>query len=344
MRRQARLEARVRHRGRALRGVGDHVAACRAGDVLGALGPTDAMLVLASSGDTLVSVLLHRGRAKELPAGSRSEAAAGSRRLLRSLARLAREPVPPRVGAVSADIKAMPIRFPRLPDAVELLVVVPPPELAALPWSMLFDGVVVAVAPSATSALAGSRLAATSVAALAGANLAHAVNEAACVESVYQHRREDPRAPVTPAQALDLLTGADVGHLACHGSFRLDSPSFSSLQMSGGELYLHELQQIERPPQLLVFSSCDMGSAAAVGSGESLGPVTAMLGTGVSTVIASPVLVPDHPDVGRLFAAFHTELRDGVRPSSALHAAKLTLESDDPMAAVVSALQCHGRW
>jgi CHAT domain-containing protein len=148
----------------------------------------------------------------------------------------------------------------------------------------------------------------------------------------------------TAEDALGALDGVDVGHLACHGTFRIDSPLFSSLELAGGALYLHELERLRRPPGVMVLSSCDLGDSAVVSGGETLGPVTAMIAAGVRTVIASPVLVPDDELVGEVLTAFHRGITEGISPARSLANAKGVLDPTHPMALVLGAVQCHGRW
>jgi CHAT domain-containing protein len=94
----------------------------------------------------------------------------------------------------------------------------------------------------------------------------------------------------------------------------------------------------------MVLSACDLGASAAVSAGEGLGAVTALIAAGVRTVIASSLLVPDHEVVGDVMVAFHRELRTGTRAAAALAAARRTLDQGHPLAPVLGALQCHGRW
>ena len=56
------------------------------------------------------------------------------------------------------------------------------------------------------------------------------------------------------------------------------------------------------------------------------------------------IQLPDAEVVGQVFGAFHRSVRDGIRPARALAEAKALLSDDDPLALLVGALQCHGRW
>ena len=66
----------------------------------------------------------------------------------------------------------------------------------------------------------------------------------------------------TAEKVLYALDGAWLGHIAAHGSFRADSPLFSSLHMYDGPLTVYDFEQLHRAPYRLVLSSCDSGVLA----------------------------------------------------------------------------------
>lgn len=342
-RHRARLERDLRNWARAQRGDGARAAAVSADAVLSALGDDEAVLSLSMVGDDLAGVLLHRGRARRLTMGSHGAVVAAQAQLLRSLSRLTRRIDPELASVVRQDLEALSVGWPDLPTTADVIVVSPPPELASVPWSMLpgFRGRSVGAVPSVTAAISAPTGPFGSVAAVAGDGLTHALSEVAVVASAYG---QDPLRGSDPPTVLEHLGRCDAAHFACHGSFRSDSPMFSSLQLGDGSLYLHELERLASPPRLVVLSACDLGSSSVVGRTEGLGPVSALLAAGVTTVIASPVLVPDHPAVGEVFGRFHTLLRRGMRPADALAEARSVVDPDDPVAVAIGAIQCHGRW
>ncbi len=69
-------------------------------------------------------------------------------------------------------------------------------------------------------------------------------------------------AEATAGRVLSALDGAWLGHIAAHGSFRADSPMFSSLRMCDGPLTVYDFEQLDRAPYRLVLSSCDSGVQA----------------------------------------------------------------------------------
>ena len=97
----------------------------------------------------------------------------------------------------------------------------------------------------------------------------------------------------TAEAVLREMDGAWLVHLAAHGSFRGDNPLFSALHLDDGDLTVHDLEQLKRAPYRLVFSACDVGLAASVGTDELLGVVGALLMLGSAGVVASLMPVPD---------------------------------------------------
>ena len=113
----------------------------------------------------------------------------------------------------------------------------------------------------------------------------------------------------TAEKVLYALDGAWLGHIAAHGTFRADSPLFSSLHMHDGPLTVYDFEQLRRAPYRLVLSSCDSGVLAPAGANELLGLVSSLLPLGTAGIIAAivplndravvPVMVGLHSSCGR---------------------------------------------
>ncbi|MFG1707328.1 CHAT domain-containing protein [Nonomuraea sp. M3C6] len=88
-----------------------------------------------------------------------------------------------------------------------------------------------------------------------------------------------------------------LGPVAAHGTFRADSPLFSSLHLDDGPLTGYDLERLRRAPHRLVLSSCDSGQMAPVGADELLGLATALLHQGTAGIVASVVPVNDETAV-----------------------------------------------
>ena len=116
----------------------------------------------------------------------------------------------------------------------------------------------------------------------------------------------------TAEKVLHALDGAWLAHIAAHGSFRADSPLFSSLRMHDGPLTVYDFEQLHRAPYRLVLSSCDSGVLAPAGADELLGLVSSLLPLGTAGIIAAIVplnddaVVPVMVDLHRFIRSGHT--------------------------------------
>ncbi len=123
----------------------------------------------------------------------------------------------------------------------EAMTVVPTAALHRLPWPALDPGRILTVVPSLESwMVASSRLrglkGTPKASLVAGPDLPGAVQEVSRIARLYpNHRRRTGRNARTDL-VLEDIEGSDVAHLAAHGTFRYDNPSFSSLQMHDGPL------------------------------------------------------------------------------------------------------------
>jgi hypothetical protein len=207
-------------------------------------------------------------------------------------------------------------------DAVQgtAVTIVPTPRLAAVPWAALpsLSAYDIDVTPSASiwcrparPAAPGRRIA------VAGPDLEQAEGE------VHDVARVDPTVEIligpaaTVEAVLARLDGAELAHLACHGSFRVDNPMFSSLRLADGPLTVYDIERLPAAPVELILSACD---SARLGQ-DLLGLAAAFFSLGTETLIASVVPVDDDA-ARRLMAALHRHRRSGVAAPAALRAAQ----------------------
>jgi CHAT domain len=218
------------------------------------------------------------------------------------------------------------------------VVIIPTGELHAAPWSCLptLAGRPVSVAPSAqlwleaTRAKGGSstpgrrRSAGGRTVIIAGPDLPGADREAATIGSLYPSAQvlTGPEAQVVAVTAA--LEGAALAHIAAHARFRADNGLWSSLELADGGLTVYELEQLRRPPQVVVLSACQSGLSAVRPGDEVMGLVAALLTLGTRAVVASVVPVEDHSSA-ELMIGLHQWLRAGDAPAAALAAAQTGL-------------------
>jgi hypothetical protein len=239
------------------------------------------------------------------------------------------------------------------------VVIVPPGRLQAVPWGLLprLRSRAVSVAPSAASWLRARRSAGevseapgSGVVLVRGPGLASGGAEVPLLGALYGADAGDgPRAaPVvlgggtaTARRVLDAIDGAGLAHIAAHGTFRADSPLFSSLRLDDGPLTVYDLERLRRGPRRLILSSCDSGIAAPAGADEVLGLASSLLPLGTAGIVASVVPVNDAAVVP-LMTALHRELRGGATLPEALRNARPGPESDPVAAATGWSFICLG--
>ena len=128
---------------------------------------------------------------------------------------------------------------------------------------------------------------------------------------------------------LGALDGAWLGHIAAHGSFRADSPLFSSLRMADGPLTVYDFEQLRRAPHRIILPSCDSGRLALAGADELLGLTSSLLPLGTAGVVASIAPLNDHAAVP-LMVSLHQHLRSGQTLAGSLCMIRCQV-SDDPV-------------
>ncbi|MFN8637817.1 MAG: CHAT domain-containing tetratricopeptide repeat protein [Chloroflexota bacterium] len=127
-----------------------------------------------------------------------------------------------------------------------------------------------------------------------------------------------PRA--TSRQLRKSIGTFDVLHLATHGVFRADNPSFSSIKLADAWLTVRDLAEVARGAQLVTLSACETGVSGIMAGDEVTGLTRGLLGAGCSSVVASLWTVSDE-STARLMERFYTCLRSGHAPAEALRAA-----------------------
>jgi len=250
------------------------------------------------------------------------------------------------------------------------LVLVPPGSLRSLPWPMLpgCAGRPVTVAPSAASWLAARTRVAPGqatpgratrgqaeafprepapragrrVVLVAGPGLEGAADEIEALSAVYPGAQVLTGREATVSAALRALDGADVAHVAAHGSFRADNPLFSSLLLADGPLTVYDLERLGSAPRTIMLAACDSALSTAGPGDEMTGLAAALLAVGASAVIAPLLPLPDGVSA-RLAHGWHRRVGEGATPAAALAEVTAAAAADGPLARLAAAtLVCLG--
>jgi tetratricopeptide (TPR) repeat protein len=347
---QLRLEGAVRARSLLARGAG---AGARRGldvaELLDQLGDVQLIELVEVDGDLHV-LLCAAGRVRQFRAGATAEAVRAAEYAGFALRRLARDRSHSDPRSTLAILAAT---GPRLEAALlgqaagylgdAPVVVVPPGKLHAIPWALLpsLGSRVFSVVPSAGAwlrARAATPPERRHVTLACGPGLITDGAEIPEVARLYDDVTVLSEARATARDVLSALDGAWLGHIAAHGSFRADSPLFSSLRMHDGPLTVYDFEQLGRAPYRLVLSSCDSGVLAPVGADELLGLVASLLPLGTAGIVAGVVQLNDRAVVP-LMVRLHQHLRAGQGLAESMYSVRRTA-TEDPAerAAAVSLL------
>jgi tetratricopeptide (TPR) repeat protein len=348
-REQRRLEREIRSRTLHIRGEspgdGDRFDVGRLLERLGG-----GRLVEIAVLDGRVQVLLcGDGRVRRFAGGAVAEAEREAEHVQAGLRRLAHPGAEARLPVVEASGRRLEELL--LGEAAARLgsgpvVVVPPARLHQVPWALLpsLRDRVLSVSPSASSWLRARETEPTPGGRrvlVRGPGLATGGAEVPEVAGRYGRptvlEHEDARA----SRVLEELDGAALAHIAAHGTFRADSPMFSSLRMADGPLIVHDFERLARSPYRIILSSCDTARLASVGADELLGLVAALLPLGTAGVVASSAPVNDEAVVA-LMLALHKGVSAGLSLAEALRDARAALPGDAPHQATGWAFTAFG--
>jgi hypothetical protein len=292
-------------------------------ELAAALGDT-AMLSFATVAGRLCAVSVLRGRFRfhRLGPVDRVSAAARALRLATGPGHRPAYGEPARAAVSELNEQLLRPLGARLGDRA--VVVVPPHDLPAIPWSRLLPSRPVSVVPCASDwlrARPGVRLPGCGRVWVAGPGLPNADEEVHGLATGGDTVLTGSRATVSAVLAA--MEGAEVAHLAVHGSFRGDSPLLSSVRLVDGPLYGYQLCALRRPPWLLVLSACDSALLGTAPCGGVAGFASALLHRGTAAIIGSVLPVPD-AEAAVLAVKLHANLRAGLSPAAALARAQST--------------------
>jgi tetratricopeptide (TPR) repeat protein len=352
-REQQRLEGVVRGCALRARGVADpDRAVVRIPELLDELGT--AQLVEIVDIDGVLHVLVCRaGTVRQFTAGRAADATRAADFARFALRRVARSRSGDDLGSALAILKAV---GPKLQDALlgpacrylddGLVVIVPPGKLHTIPWALIpaLRDRVVSIAPSAGAWMRGHAAPPPSrhhVTLARGPGLTTDGAEVPVVARLYDDVTVLADGEATSKKVLHALDGAWLAHIAAHGTFRTDSPMFSSLRMHDGPLTVYDFEQLHRAPYRLVLSSCDSGVLASAGADELLGLVSSLLPLGTVGIIAAIVPLNDNAVVP-VMLDLHRYLRAGQTLAESMRSVRCGLTSDPIQQATAVSLVALG--
>jgi CHAT domain-containing protein len=352
-REQARLERVVRACSLRARGTADaDHAAIKVADLLDQLGSAQLVEIVDVEG-TLLVLICGAGRVRQFTAGRTEDAVRAADFARFALRRLARSQPEDNLSSALAILQAA---GPKLQDALlgpaagclgDLpVVIVPPGKLHTIPWALLpaLGGRVFSVAPSAGAWMRAHAAAPPGhrhVTVARGPGLATGGAEVPLVAQLYDDVTVLAGDEATADRVLSALDGAWLAHIAAHGTFRADSPLFSSLRMHDGPLTVYDFERLHRAPYRMVLSSCDAGVLAAAGADELLGLVSSLLPLGTAGIIAGVVLLNDYAVVP-MMADLHRWLRAGQTLAESMYSIRRGLDGDPIQRATAMSLVTLG--
>jgi CHAT domain-containing protein len=164
--------------------------------------------------------------------------------------------------------------------------------------------------------------------------VARANEEVAAAADAWRGARTLGGGSATVDEVVRVARGVDVLHVAAHGRHSADNPMFSGLELADGTLFGYDIDLIERVPQTVVLSACEVGRSSIRWGEEAVGMTRIWLHAGTTSVVAAPVVVADD-DACELLSAMHEGLATGVAPSVALAEASART-------GIVAPFQVHG--
>jgi CHAT domain-containing protein len=218
------------------------------------------------------------------------------------------------------------------------LLVTIPGILNEIPWAMLpgMRGHVFTLAVSATrwARHRTREMRAHTAGFVAGPRVARGEEEVRTAAALWPEAPVLVGADATVANATALAAEVDVLHIAAHGKHSADNPMFSGLDLADGALFGYDIDLVEKVPDTVVLSSCEVGRSSVSWGEEAIGMTRVWLHAGTRCVVAAPVIVADD-DACELLSAVHEQMAAGFTPAEAL------AEASD-RTGIISPFQAHG--
>lgn len=124
------------------------------------------------------------------------------------------------------------------------------------------------------------------------------------------------------ASFLDFAPRSRFLHLATHGFFRQDNPTFSSVKLADGPLNFYDVFDLELDAELVTLSACNTGLSKLAPGDELSGLMRGFLYAGVPSLVVSLWSVNDR-STAELMRTFYQHLAEGTSKRRALRLAQL---------------------
>ncbi|MGD0701217.1 MAG: CHAT domain-containing tetratricopeptide repeat protein [Trebonia sp.] len=352
-REQLRLESLVRACALRTRGnPGSWPGSIDVGELLDELGPAELIEIVDIDG-LLYVLVCAAGRVRQFTAGRTADAARAAdfaRFGLRRLGRARPGDDPASALAILAESGSR-LEQALLGPAARCLrggpvIIIPPGKLHAIPWTLIpaLRDRPVSVAPSARAWLQARRTrppAHRHVVLARGPGLASDGAEVTALATLYDDATVLTGGAATALGVLHAMEGAWLAHIAAHGTFRADSPLFSSLRLHDGALTVYDFERLAQAPYRMLLPSCDSGLQAPAGADELLGLVAGLLPLGTAGIVAAIVPINDEAAVPAMLE-LHRHLRAGQTIAESLYQVRREQAGDPVMHATVASLVALG--
>lgn len=231
-------------------------------------------------------------------------------------------------------------------QGVKRLIVIPHGVLHQLPFHALFDGTsylidrfIMSYAPSGVAWSVCKQREVTTAACLdkgtRGESLVVAVADE-LIPAVLDEARHVAARLGTSRLFLDAQatletfrvqsSGCRMLHLACHGLFRPNNPSFSSLKLQDGWLLAADVARLNLTGAWVTLSTCESGRSHVAAGDEVIGLVRGFLAAGASSIIVSLWIVHDATTI-LLMDQHYANLGQGFGRAEALRRAQLAIKA-----------------
>jgi CHAT domain-containing protein len=155
-------------------------------------------------------------------------------------------------------------------------------------------------------------------------NIPHAGGEVERLRRLFRPAKALTGGDATFAAYQTLAPECDVLHFACHGQFRPDDPSYSSLHLADGWVTVKDICEQQLKAQVVTLSACETGLNEIAGGEEVIGLARGFLSAGAASIVLSLWTVNDAA-AAQLTEDFYVSLQRGATVAASLRIAQTKL-------------------